>query len=409
MAEQSLFGVTPEALQASRANALQAQALQYAKLDPFQRATASIYQGAGQLGGAIGGMLGGQDPEMQRASMLKQLASQFDITSPQGLQEYARSLASRGYNQEALQVANAAQAFIGKQATTAKDVAAAARERQTAIPPDVLKAQREAALKQAIRSLGTDESPEALQTKKTLEDELSALTRAKEASPSELAKLLTERSKLDPVTDKTSYDAYTAKIKKLTTGKSLGQEIGEGLSPVLAAIVEGQAKKSGEAGGSEVGKQSAAIEGKYTALNSVQDALNVVKKGIYAGGYGPLQEGLAKYSGGVLADKQRLVNTEEFRSYIGDVVIPRLAEFGGNDSVEELKYLRSVLAGETTMESKAIQNILEKAQVKIQRGITRIQEQQKAIAGGKQLPTGPTGGGAQQRTTKSGVTYTKED
>lgn len=405
----SLFGVDPESIRQARDTAIQERAMQYAKMDPFQRATAGLYSGVSRLGDSIGGMLGGVDPQLQKSSELKQLASQFDTTSPQGLQEYARALASRGFNQEALQVANAAQGFLGKQAATAKDTAAAARERQAAIPPDVLKAQREAALKQGIRSLGTDESPEAVQTRKTLQDELDALTRGKETTPSDLAKLLAERAKLDPVTNKDSYDAYTAKIKKLTTGKSLGQEIGEGLSPVLAAIVEGQAKKSGEAGGAEVGKQSAAIEGKYTALNSVQDALNVVKKGIYAGGYGPLQEGLAKYSGGVLADKQRLVNTEEFRSYIGDVVIPRLAEFGGNDSVEELKYLRSVLAGETTLESKAIQNILEKAQIKIQRGITRIQEQQKAIAGGKQLPTGPTGGAAQQRTTKSGVTYTKED
>jgi hypothetical protein len=141
----------------------------------------------------------------------------------------------------------------------------------------------------------------------------------------------------------------------------------------------------------------------------VQDALDVVNKGIYAGGYGPLQEGLAKYSGGVLADKQRLVNTEEFRAYIGDVVIPRLTEFGGNDSVEELKYLKSVMAGETTMESKAIQRILGKAKEKIQRGITRVQDQQKAIAKGEQLPTGPTGKKKMvTKTTRSGVTYTEE-
>jgi hypothetical protein len=157
-----------------------------------------------------------------------------------------------------------------------------------------------------------------------------------------------------------------------------------------------------------VGKDVAAIQGKYTALNSVDDALNVVKKGIYAGGYGPLEEGLAKYSKGVLADKQRLVNTEEFRAYIGDVVIPRLTEFGGNDSVEELKYLKSVMAGETTMESKSIERILTKAKTKIEAGIKRTQKQQEAIGTGQQLPTGPVTGRAQQRTTRSGVVYTVE-
>ncbi len=87
MAEQSLFGATPEALQASRANALQAQALQYAKLDPFQRATASIYQGAGQLGGAIGGMLGGQDPEMMRIKQRQQILQGIDLTSADSVKQ----------------------------------------------------------------------------------------------------------------------------------------------------------------------------------------------------------------------------------------------------------------------------------------------------------------------------------
>ena len=54
----SLFGITPESLMAERENALQQQAMQYAKMDPFQRATAGIYAGANRLGGAVGGLLG---------------------------------------------------------------------------------------------------------------------------------------------------------------------------------------------------------------------------------------------------------------------------------------------------------------------------------------------------------------
>lgn len=113
----SLFGVDPASIRQARDTALQERALQYAKLDPFQRATAGLYSGASRLGDTLGGMLGGVDPQLQKSSALKQLASQFDTTSPQGLQEYARALASSGYNQEALQVANAAQ---GMQLQTAK-------------------------------------------------------------------------------------------------------------------------------------------------------------------------------------------------------------------------------------------------------------------------------------------------
>ena len=390
----SLFGITPESLMAQREQALQTQAAQYAQLDPFQRATAGIYAGANKLGGAIGGMLGAQDPEMAKATALQSIMQQADTTTPEGLSTLAQTLAQQGFGQQAMQVMDKAQSLrLTGAKITAEEALAQQRSREKAAAdpfqklletgkysPASLKKYKES---QDVGDLAFKDSDDKTQVVDTVDGQL----------------LINSNT-----------GAIISNIGKKPVKPGIGSEIAAGLGPVLGAIAKGQAQKSGEAAGTEVGKQSAAIEGKYTALNSVKDALDVVKKGIYAGGYGPLQEGLAKYSGGILADKQRLVNTEEFRSYIGDVVIPRLTEFGGNDSVEELKYLRSVMAGETTMESKAIERILGKAQEKIQRGITRIQEQQKAIGKGEQLPTGPTGArNVQQRTTKSGVTYSVEE
>ena len=83
----SLFGITPESLQAQRDAALQTQALQYAQLDPFQRATASIYAGANKLGGAIGGMLGAQDPELARVQQRQEMLGSLDLTSPESLKQ----------------------------------------------------------------------------------------------------------------------------------------------------------------------------------------------------------------------------------------------------------------------------------------------------------------------------------
>lgn len=83
----SLFGITPESLQAQRDAALQTQALQYAQLDPFQRATASIYAGANKLGGAIGGMLGAQDPELARVQQRQEMLGSLDLTNPESLKK----------------------------------------------------------------------------------------------------------------------------------------------------------------------------------------------------------------------------------------------------------------------------------------------------------------------------------
>lgn len=93
---KGLFGVDPTQYQQQQDALAGQQALQFAQLAPMQQAQYGIYKGAGQLGGAIGSMLGAQDPELQKATMAKQLASQFDLTTPDGMKQYAQALAQNG-------------------------------------------------------------------------------------------------------------------------------------------------------------------------------------------------------------------------------------------------------------------------------------------------------------------------
>lgn len=133
----SLFGANPEDIQQQRAAALNAEAAQYASMDPFQRASFGIYKGANQLGGVLGGMLGGQDPQLQKATALKQLASQFDTTTPQGMGEYARALNQAGFNQEAMQASQVAQEGLQRTALLSKtnaEALKAGREKAGADP-----------------------------------------------------------------------------------------------------------------------------------------------------------------------------------------------------------------------------------------------------------------------------------
>jgi hypothetical protein len=89
---QSLFGVTPEMYQRQQQDRADAQALQYARLSPFERASFGIQRGANMLGGAIGGALGGQDPELQRITRRQQIASQIDFTDPASIQQGMNAL-----------------------------------------------------------------------------------------------------------------------------------------------------------------------------------------------------------------------------------------------------------------------------------------------------------------------------
>ena len=92
----SLFGANPEDIQQQRNAALNTEAAQYAAMDPFQRASFGIYKGANQLGGVVGGMLGGTDPQMMRASQRQQLLQGIDTTNPQALMQAAQRASQAG-------------------------------------------------------------------------------------------------------------------------------------------------------------------------------------------------------------------------------------------------------------------------------------------------------------------------
>jgi hypothetical protein len=101
-----LFGVDPQQLMRQRQAADEASAYRFANLDNMQRAQYSIAKGASGLGRAVGGLLGG-DPELEKVSAIKQLSSQFDLTSATGMRDFARSLQTQ-YPQEAMMAAKRA-------------------------------------------------------------------------------------------------------------------------------------------------------------------------------------------------------------------------------------------------------------------------------------------------------------
>jgi hypothetical protein len=88
----SLFGIDPAALQQQRALTDQAAALQFAGLDDLQRAQYGIALGARGIGRGITQLMGG-DEQLNKATKVRQLASQFDMTSADGLRQFAQAVA----------------------------------------------------------------------------------------------------------------------------------------------------------------------------------------------------------------------------------------------------------------------------------------------------------------------------
>jgi hypothetical protein len=88
----NLFGIDPAALQQQRAATDFANAFRFAQLDPLQRANLSIYQGSAGLGRAATQLLGG-DEQLNKATKVRELSSQFDMTSADGLRQFAQAVA----------------------------------------------------------------------------------------------------------------------------------------------------------------------------------------------------------------------------------------------------------------------------------------------------------------------------
>ncbi len=89
---RNLFGIDPAALQMQQNATDLSNAYRFAQLDPFERANMALYQSGAQIGRGVTQLLGG-DEQLNRATALRQLAGQFDLTTPEGLQQYASAAA----------------------------------------------------------------------------------------------------------------------------------------------------------------------------------------------------------------------------------------------------------------------------------------------------------------------------
>ena len=99
---QGLFGMTPESYQQQRDAEAYKRAAAFGQMDPMQASRTSIFYGANQLGNAVGGMLGAEDPQMRLISQRNALARQFDVSTPDGLAQYGQALQQIGDTQGAL-------------------------------------------------------------------------------------------------------------------------------------------------------------------------------------------------------------------------------------------------------------------------------------------------------------------
>jgi len=410
-----LFGLTPQAYQGQQYQQDLKRGYELAQLSPGAAAQANLMASVGQLGRGFAGAMGIEDPQLKLISARQQVLGQVDQSDPTSLLSGAKILAQMGDQQGAFALsdfARKAQVQIAEQqqrlaAGRASD-AAASRERQQAVPKEIVIANEKARITDQLDQLRMQEpTPENTRASRILTTQLAELDKLDDKSKrtvvvgnalvdtatgaeiykgpdtqkySEFAKTLIDAG-LQPGTESFQKRMLEYATKKIEgAGKGTGNVTIGGINLDTGAA----AKKASEI----IGTNVANIENQFSLKTAYEDALTLLNKGIYAGGLGPEQTAATKYSFGSIGSQKKLENTEVFLANIGEIVIPRLVQFGGNDSNEELKYLQNVVAGNQRLEPESMKRILINAEKKVQKNIERLQKQASSKPG-EALPTTP--------------------
>lgn len=413
--------MSPEQYQMLQDQAMQKQAGVFAQMNPLEQVAYSQYRGGQQLGGVIGRALGGEDPQLRLISQRQQLSQGLDMTDPQQIMATAQRAAQLGDTQYASALAEYARKAQVEIATAQQKMREGRAAAATAVPKELQLAQAKAELEDRKAQLATEpDSPEKTRALAIINNTLAGLaTTARQGQTPDAIEIARELAlEAGPVGSEAYTTKYRQELARLTT-KENKQNLGEFerllnarypdtpenaviratlLDQAIRSEISGKAKgkgntevklgidmgKAGEAGGKKLGEEVIDVKGKEAALDSVAAARKLLDggKGVYAGAYGPAQQFVAKYTGIGSADKA--ARTEEFLAYIGETVVPRLKEFGGNDSEQELAYLNRIMGGDITMEPKALDRILQSAETKIRKGIERLRKQ--VVSGEKKEP-----------------------
>ena len=116
----SLFGVTPESVDAARQQQMREQAMAFAQLTPQQQITYGSSLAGQQFGRTVGGLLGAEDPQMRLAQVRSSIMQGTDPTNVESLTGAIQRLQNAGDTVGALNLTNVLRNLQKTQAETYK-------------------------------------------------------------------------------------------------------------------------------------------------------------------------------------------------------------------------------------------------------------------------------------------------
>jgi hypothetical protein len=338
---KGLFGFSPQELAMQRDQELTTKANAFAQLSPEQRATQMLYKGGNQLAGAVGGMLGAQDPQMKKSSDLQGIMQSGDFNTVEGATAMAQQAAAMGYGNEAQQMYAHAQSLRKSAADlglTEARTQQALREKQGADP-----------LQQLIRTGKYTPTSVEKYSKSGNVSDLDNVEKADQTALSETSegiylvnKTTGEKiARIGSAPDRRTSVNVRGDVQETQFDKSLG---------------EGQAK---DVLTSKVGAQDAA-----TILRTNAVSKGLLKAGAITGTGADFLIGLnnALLQAGIeTTSSDAAANSQAYVANMGANVGRIIKQFGAGTGLSDgdRKYAADIAAGRITLTQKAMERIID--------------------------------------------------
>ena len=379
-------GMSPEQAQAE---VDRQRALQFANLNPQQRVAAGIYEGITGIGRA----LGARDPMLEQASQLRQLASQFDTNTAEGMMQYANAVRQIS-PQMAQQAAMQAQQMMFSGAKIESERALTEQRRREKASKDPIQ--------EFVRANAKNYTPESIQEFTTTGD-FSVLKRFTEEeknvkTPAEFAAVANELG----FGAKTTLDKYTPEQTQAVNRTLLDRGVKKAAAGAtqIPGVKEVQdvpglrAKVLGTISDAKRGYESAS-----RAVTLADDALQTNNFASAAG----LASALAKASGDTQLSNKDVEKYRTDPAFVGTVADVTARLVRGTPTADTLKKLRSYAQVLKKKQEESIQRELDTQRELARRAGFKNEDIDVAFGGILE------GGRKNQRRTASGVTYTVEE
>jgi hypothetical protein len=379
-------GMSPEQAQAE---VDRQRALQFANLNPQQRVAAGIYEGITGIGRA----LGARDPMLEQASQLRQLASQFDTTTAEGMMQYANAL--RQVNpQAAQQAAMQAQQMMLSGVKIESERALTEQRRREKASKDPIQ--------EFVRANAKNYTPESIQEFTTTGD-FSVLKRFTEEeknvkTPAEFAAVANELG----FGSKSTLDQYSAEQTQAVNRTLLDRGVKRAAAGAVQIPGVKEVQDVPGLRSKVLGTIADARRGYESASRAVTLADDALKTNNFASAAG-LASALAKASGDTQLSNQDVEKYRTDPAFVGTVsdVVARLVQ--GTPTADTLKKLRSYAQVLKKKQGESIQRELDTQRELARRAGFKNEDIDVAFGGilesSQKAP----------RRTASGVTYTVEE